>query len=143
MINLRKSSVKQQYKEFLFYLYLIGQIIRKKDLNLIESKDFDMLLKNLKDEINESSKKLKDICSEKICSACDRSINKKKFYVCENCFSVFHKDHVKHDNPEIFCNSCQSTLIRTKILGHDICLSSFSSLLKRKNISRIDINFLS
>lgn len=136
-----KISVEQLYKEYLFYLYLLGQIIRKKDLKLIDSKDFEMLLKNLKEEINESGKKLKKLCSEKKCSTCNRDIGRKKFYVCENCFSIFHQDHVKHDKPEIYCDSCKSPLIRTKILGHDICLSNFANLLERIKISRIEISF--
>ena len=141
MINLRKKSVEEQYKEYLFYLYLLGQIIRKKDLDIIESKEFESLLKNLKEDINESGNKLKDLCSEKICTMCNRDVGRKKFYVCENCFSIFHQYHIKHDKEEFTCESCQSPLIRTKILGHDICLSSFGKLIEKLKISKINISF--
>ena len=141
MKNLQKSSVEEQYKEYIFYLYLLGQIIRKRDLDLIKSEEFELLLKNLKEDINESGRKLKDLCSIKFCAICDRDIGRKKFYVCENCFSIFHQDHIKHKNPEITCESCQSPLLRTSILGHDICLSSVGRMIEKMRVSKINIQF--
>ncbi|NHI91106.1 MAG: hypothetical protein EAX96_01300 [Candidatus Lokiarchaeota archaeon] len=141
MINQQKVSIEELYKEFQFFLYLLGQIIRKKKLDLINSEEYEHLLNNLKSNINNCLNELKKQSSKQLCPLCNENIGNKSFYMCENCYSIFHQDHIKHNTPEIICNNCKSSLYRIKILSHNICLSDFNTTLEKIKVSKISLFF--
>ncbi|MHA1784710.1 MAG: hypothetical protein ACTSX4_02610 [Candidatus Helarchaeota archaeon] len=135
------NRIIENYKKFLFYLYLLGQIIRKKEILILESKLFEDLLLELKSDINNSVIALKKESALKVCPICDKEIGNKQFYTCDNCYSMFHKEHIKNKQPVIWCKNCHASLHVTRILGHEICLSDFKEIINRNKISRIKISF--
>ena len=135
------STFIENYKEYLFYLYYLGQINRKKNISLITQSEFDKISVETKRKLQFSFNLLNRATLELSCSKCDKKIKKQSFIVCDLCYEIFHEHHIKPEKQIVKCVNCNNRLKKIKIFDNEIYLSSERINKNEIDISKIEIHF--
>ncbi len=136
-----KSTFIENYKEYLFFLYYLGQIKRKKNLNLLKQTEFDNLLIETNRKLQFLFNLIKRTASDMNCAKCDKKINQDSFIICASCFNIFHENHLKKENIFFKCANCNSKLKKENILDKEIYISNNKDQSEKLDISKIEIIF--
>jgi len=136
-----KTSFMENYKEYLFYLYNLGQVNRKKNISIIKKPDFEKISLETKRKLKFLYNQLNRATIELDCIKCNKKINKAPFIVCDYCHKIFHEHHAKPVNKVIKCLNCNNRLMKIKIFENEIYISSEKIVKNNISISKIEIQF--
>ena len=135
------SSFIEHYKEYLFFLYYLGQINRKKNLSLISQSEFAKISLETKRKLLFLSKIMNKATIELDCKKCKKKINENPYIVCDSCNAIFHEHHVTPVKQMIKCMNCGRTLKKINVFDTIIYLSSDNIKINEIEISKIEIGF--